>query len=69
MLEPFEILRQMPGDFIARTNRAVERHGGDGFEGLHSAAATTLGFLINRVLGKIDPPELVALRVQAFQEA
>ena len=34
-LEPLEILRQMPRDFAARANHAVQRHRGDGFEVFH----------------------------------
>jgi len=33
--EPLEVLRQMPGDFSARADDAVERHRGDGFERGH----------------------------------
>lgn len=33
--EPLEILGQMPRDLIAVANDAIERHGGDGFEGSH----------------------------------
>src|SRR5205814_776524 len=32
VLEPFEIFGQMPGNFIAVADDAVERHGGDGGE-------------------------------------
>src|ERR1035437_8666051 len=35
LLEPLEILRQMPRDFVPRANHAVQRHGGDGVEGFH----------------------------------
>ena len=35
LLEPFEILRQMPRDFAARANHVVQRHRGDGFEVFH----------------------------------
>jgi hypothetical protein len=34
-LEPPEIFRQMPRDFVSRTDNTIERHGGDGFEWLH----------------------------------
>ena len=36
-LEPLEILRQMPRDFAARANHAVQRHRGDGFEMFHKS--------------------------------
>jgi len=33
--EPLEILRQVPRDFVPRTDNAVQRHRGDGFEMFH----------------------------------
>lgn len=36
LLEPLEVLRQVPGDFVALADDAVEGHGGDGFELLHA---------------------------------
>jgi len=35
LLEPFEILRQMPWDLVAGADDAVLGHGGDGFEMFH----------------------------------
>ena len=37
LLEPLEILGQMPRDAVAGANHPIERHGGDGFEGFHTA--------------------------------
>ena len=37
LLEPLEILRQVPGDFVAVADDPVEGHGGDGLEVLHTA--------------------------------
>ena len=33
--KPFEILGQVPGNLVFRADHAVERHGGDGLEGVH----------------------------------
>jgi hypothetical protein len=36
LLEPFEVVRKVPGNLVPLTNDAVERHCGDGFETFHS---------------------------------
>src|SRR5205814_7544495 len=49
-LEPFEILRQMPRDFVSRADHPVQRHRGDSFEVLHrvepQALHTAIGALM-----------------------
>jgi hypothetical protein len=39
LLEPFEILRQMPGNFVLRADHPVKRHGGYGFKVFHRVFA------------------------------
>jgi len=52
LLEPPETLRQMPRDFVARANHAVQRHRGDGFEMFH--------------LDEIEFTELTKLKIVGF---
>lgn len=40
LLEPLEILRQMPRDFAARANHTVQRHRSNGFEMFHGFRLT-----------------------------
>jgi hypothetical protein len=63
LFEPLEILRQMPRDFAARANHAVQRHCGDGFEvfhvGVQASACFPLEFklLFASSFSFLPPPE------------
>src|SRR5260370_37974174 len=47
LLEPFEILREVPGDFASRANHAIERHRGYGFEIFHGRMLAEREWTVN----------------------